>query len=89
MDRLLNEHELDQYRQVIAGAAGTGTGSIPSDFGLLLGHVAAQAAMLQRGQRRERDLADVIEALIDVVEHGGDDATRERVVARAREMLRG
>lgn len=84
MNRLLNENELARYREWAREAPGAGTGSIPTDLGLLLGHVEAQAAELRRLRTRETALADAIDELLDYVDHGGAPERRAEIRERAR-----
>lgn len=84
MNRLLNENELARYREWAQGAPGAGTGSIPADLGLLLGHVEAQAAELRRGRARATALADAVDELLDYVDHGGAPERLAEIRTRAR-----
>ena len=83
MNRLLSEEELARYREWLGSAAGTGTGMVPADLSLLLGHLDAQAAELRRLRQRELDLADTIHALLDSVERGGSTDCRDEILQRA------
>ena len=89
MNRLLSEEELASYREWVGRAAGTGTGTVPTDLSLLLGHLDAQAAELRRLRQRELDLGDVIDGLLDYVERGGADDYRDTILERARSVRHG
>jgi hypothetical protein len=89
MNRLLSEAELAQFRAWVNEAPGTGTGRVPTDLGLLLGHMDAQAAELRRARQHEHALADVIGELLDYIAHGGSDDYRDQLVARARAVRGG
>ena len=47
-------------------------------------HMDAQMAELRRAREQNNRLADAIGELLDYIEHGGSDALRDEVVARAR-----
>ncbi len=84
MNRLLREADLDQYRAWAKEVPGAGTGRVPTDLLLLLEHMDAQMAELRRAREQNDRLADVVDELLDYIEHGGSDALRDEVVARAR-----
>ncbi len=84
MNRLLSEEELVRYREWVGSAAGTGTGMVPADLSLLLGHLDAQAAELRRLRQRELDLAETIDGLLDYIERGGSTDYRDEILQRAR-----
>jgi hypothetical protein len=88
-NRLLSEPDLDQFRDWAARAPGAGTGRVPTDLTLLIGHLDAQAAELRRARQHEQAQADVIADLIDLVEHGGSDDIRDELVRRARAVQAG
>ena len=83
MNRLLSEEELARYREWVGSAAGTGTGMVPADLSLLLGHMDAQAAELRRLRQRELDLVDAVNGLVDYVERGGSTDYRDEILQRA------
>jgi hypothetical protein len=89
MHRLLNENELALFQEWIGRAAGTGTGQIPGDLTLLMGHIAAQSAELARARQREHALVDALDAALDYVEHGGSSELRDDIAARARAARAG
>jgi hypothetical protein len=88
-NRLLSEPDLDQFREWAAKAPGAGTGRVPTDLTLLIGHLDAQAAELRRARQHEHAQADAIAELIDLVERGGSDDLRDAIVSRARATQRG
>ena len=89
MNQLLSGPDLDQFREWAATAPGAGTGRVPTDLTLLIGHLDAQAAELRRARQHEQAQADAIAELIDLVERGGSDDLRDEIVNRARAAQRG
>lgn len=85
--RLLTEAELAMVRDWIATLPGTGSGRLPGDLSLLLGHLDAQAAELRRERERGHRLADAMTDLMDLIEGGGANDLRQAALARARAVL--
>jgi hypothetical protein len=87
MDRYLTDMELNDYEQFIRSLPGTGSGTVPEDLSLLLGHIRAQRAQLQRWRERESELSDAMSGLQDYIDHGGADDYRDQVRRRADQAL--
>jgi hypothetical protein len=87
MDRYLTDMELNDYDQFIQTLPGTGTGTVPEDLSLLLGHIRAQRAQLQRWREREAELTDAMSGLQDYLDNGGSDDYRDQVRQRASSAL--